>query len=93
MAFRREKIRERGGRKWYKEKGKCIIKYRIEFPDPIFMTLDTPHGPNDKFLKKKLLENAGKIREKIIFLPFWFLIQKLDHNSGLHAKKTERNLQ
>jgi len=55
------------------------------------MTLDTPHGPNAKFLKKNA-ENAGKIRGKFIFPPFWFLIQKLDHKSGLHAKKTERNL-
>ena len=25
-------------------------------------------------------------RGKYYFSPFWFLIQKLDHNSGLHAK-------
>ena len=49
------------------------------------MTLDTPHGPIAKFLKK-CPKNAGKMRGKVIFLPFWFLIQKLDHNSGLHAK-------
>ena len=78
MAFRKGKMRERG-RKWYKERGKWIIESRIEFPDPMFMTLDTPHGPNTKFLKK-ILKNAGKI----IFPPFWFLIKKLDHNSGLH---------
>ena len=29
--------------------------------------------------------NVRKMRE-IIFPPLWFLIQKLDHNSGLHAK-------
>ena len=46
-----------------------ITVSRIEFPDPMFMTLDTPHGPNDKFLKKFFLENAGKIRGKIIFPP------------------------
>ena len=39
-----------GGGKWYKERGKCIIESRIEFPDPMFMTLDTPHRPNAKFL-------------------------------------------
>ena len=49
------------------------------------MTLDTPHGPITKFLKK-CPKNAGKIRGKIIFSPLWGLIQKLDHNSGLHAK-------
>ena len=26
------------------------------------------------------------MRGKIIFSPLWCLIQKLDHNSGLHAK-------
>ena len=30
--------------------------------------------------------DRGKINGKIIFSPLWFLIQKLDHNSGLHAK-------
>ena len=56
-------MRERGG-KSYKERGKCDS--RIEFPDPILMTLDTPHGPNTKFLKK-CLKNAGNIRGKLIF--------------------------
>ena len=53
-------MRERGG-KSYKERGKCDS--RIEFPDPILMTLDTPHGPNAKFLKKmtgKYGKNQGK---------------------------------
>ena len=49
------------------------------------MTLDTPHGPITKFLKK-CPKNAGKMRGEIIFSPLWCLIQKLDHNSGLHAK-------
>ena len=49
------------------------------------MTLDTSHGPITKFLKK-FPKNAGKMRGKIIFSPLWCLIQKLDHNSGLHAK-------
>ena len=48
MAFRRGKMRERG-RKWYKEREKWIIESRIEFPDPMLMTLDTPHGSNAKF--------------------------------------------
>ena len=50
------------------------------------MTLDTPHGPIKKFLKK-CPKNAGKKRGEIIFSPLWCLIQKLDHNSGLHEKK------
>ena len=54
------------GREWYKERGKWIIESRIEFPDPILMTLDTPHGPITKFLKK-CPKNAGKMRGKIIF--------------------------
>ena len=62
-------MRERG-EKWYKERGKCIIKSKIEFPDPMLMTLD---------------------RGKIIFFPLWFLIKKLDHNSGLHAKIREKS--
>ena len=51
----------------------------------MLMTSDTPHGPNTKFLKK-CLKNAGKIKGKFFFPPLWCLIQKLDHNSGLHAK-------
>ena len=45
------------------------------------MTLDTSHGPITKFLKK-----CPKNEGKIIFSPLWCLIQKLDHNSGLHEK-------
>ena len=63
-------MRERG--EWYKDREKCIKESRIQFPDPMLMTLDTPHGPITKFLKK--------------------MPEKLDHNSGLHAKKSERNL-
>ena len=74
-------MRERG-RKLYKERGKCIIESRIEFPDPIFMTSDTPHGPITKFFEKM----PQIMRGKIIFSPLWCLIQKLDHNSGLHAQ-------
>ena len=51
----------------------------------MLITLDIPHRPNTKFLKK-CLKNAGKIKGKIIFLPLRFLIKKLDHNSALHAK-------
>ena len=47
--------------KWYKERGKCIIESRIEFPDPIFMISDTSHEPITKFLKK-CPKNAGKMR-------------------------------
>jgi len=78
------KMRERQG-EWYKDRGKCIKKLRIEFPDPMLMTLDTPHGPITKLLKK-CNKNVGKMRGKIVFPTFWLLIQKLDHNSGLHAK-------
>ena len=49
----------------------------------MLMTLDTPHEPITKFLKKC---PAGKMRGKIIFSPFLFIFQKLDHNSGLQAK-------
>ena len=40
------------------------------------MTFDTSHGPNIKFLK-----NARKMKNAIK------IIEKLDPNSGLHAKK------
>ena len=83
-------MRERG-RKWYKERGKCIMESRTEFTEPILTTLDTPHGPITKFLKK-YPKNAGKMRGKIIFSPLWCLIQKLDHSSGLHAKIGEKSL-
>ena len=46
------------------------------------MTLDTPHAPITKLLKK-CPNNAGKIKGKIIFSS---LIRKLDSNSGLHSK-------
>ena len=61
-------MREKAG-KWYKERKKCIIKSRIEFPDPMLMTLDTPHGPNTKFLKK-CLKNAGKtlLHQQVLLL-------------------------
>ena len=58
-----------------------LIESRIEFPDPMLMTFDTPHGPNAKFLKK-MTGKCGKNQR----------IKKLDHKSGLHAKKTERTL-
>ena len=60
LAFQGENA-GKGGVKWYKERGKWIIESRIEFPNPIFMTLDTPHGPNAKFLKNYDL----KMREKL----------------------------
>ena len=40
----------------------------------MLMTLDTPHGPNAKFLKN----NDRKMREKSV--------ENLDRNLGLHAK-------
>ena len=62
------KIQERGGG-WYKDRGKCIKDSRIKFPDPMLMTLDTPHGRITKFLKK-CPKNAGKMWGKIIFPHF-----------------------
>ena len=62
---------ERGGG-WYKDWGKCIKESRIKFPDPMLMTLDTPHGRITKFLKK-CPKNVGKMRRKQFFSPFWYL--------------------
>ena len=58
MAFRKGKMREKG-RKWYKERGKWVKESRIEFPNQMLMTLDTPHGSITKFLKNGS-KNAGK---------------------------------
>ena len=69
----------------WKRGGECITEPRIEFPCPMLMTFNTPLGPNTKFLKK-CPKNAGKMKGKIISPPFWFLILKLDHDPGLHAK-------
>ena len=57
---------------WYKDWGKCIKESRIKFPDPMLMTLDTPHGRITKFLKK-CPKNVGKMRRKQFFSPFWYL--------------------
>ena len=56
------------------------IESRIEFPDPMLMTFD-----KTKFLKN-CPKNAEKLRMAINFPPLWFLILKLNHNSGLNAK-------
>ena len=50
------KMQERGGG-LYKERGKCILMSRIEFPDP--KLVKTPHMDITKFLKK-----CPKMREK-----------------------------
>ena len=86
MAFKRGEMRERGG-KWYKERGKWIIESRIEFPDPMFMTLDTPHGPNAKFLKTM----TGKCG-KNYFSPTLGFDSKTKSQLRSACKKSEKNL-
>ena len=49
------------GGKWYKDRGKWIIESRIEFPDPMLMTLDTPHGPNSSKNQRDISKN--KVRK------------------------------
>jgi len=61
------------------------IESRIDFTVPKLVSLDTPYGLITKLLEK-CLKNVRKIREKFIFPAFCRLIQKLYHNSGLHAK-------
>ena len=78
-------MRKRVGGEWYKERGKCNIEARIDFTVPKLVSLDTPYGLITKLLEK-CLKNVRKIREKFIFPAFCRLIQKLYHNSGLHAK-------
>ena len=60
------------GGKWYKERGKWILESRIEFSDPMLMTLDTPHGPNAKILKKNDRKMREKSVEKLFFPHFGF---------------------
>ena len=79
---------EKGGER-YKDRGKCIKESRIEFPDPMLMTLETQLGPITKFLKK-CPKNAGKMKGKIIFPPFWYLIQKTRSQFSPACKKSER---
>ena len=38
---------------------------------------------------KDAKKRAGKLRGIIIFPPFWCLVQKLDHNTGLDANQRE----
>ena len=86
MAFRREKIREWGG-KWYKEMGKWIIESRFEFPDPMIRNLDTLNGPNAKFLKTM----TGKCG-KNYFSPTLGFDSKTKSQLRSGCKKSERNL-
>ena len=51
----------------YKERGKWIIESRMEFPDSMLMTLDTPHGPNAKFLERNDRKMREKSRERLFF--------------------------
>ena len=76
-------MREKGGMVY--GEGEMQYRVRIEFTFPKLVSLDTPHEPITKFLKK-CPKNVGKMRGEIIFPPFWCLIKKLDHNSSLHAK-------
>ena len=90
MAFRKRKMRERG-RKWYTERGKWILESRIEFYDPMLMTLNTPHGPNAKFLKKM----TGKCRKnegENYFFPTLVFDSKTRSHFRYACKKSERNL-
>ena len=58
MAFKRGKCGKGGER--YKESGKCIIKSRIEFPDP--MLISEKFGPEGGmvFRREKMRERGGK---------------------------------
>ena len=73
-------MRGRGGN-GIRRGGNALFSPELGFPNLIFMTLDTPHGPITKFLK-----NCAKNEVEHFFPPFWCLIQKLDLNSGLLAK-------
>ena len=65
--------------------GEMKYRVRIEFTVPKLVSLETTLGPITKFLKVFEQKMREKYR-KIIFPTFCCLIQKLDHNSSLHAK-------
>ena len=67
------------------------LESRIKFPDPMFMTLDTPHGPNAKFLKK-ITGKCGKNQGKNYFSPILVFDSKTRSQIRSACKKTERNL-
>ena len=83
--------RGKGGGKWYKKSGKCIIKSRIEFPDLILMTLDTPHGPITKFFEK-MPEKCGKNEGVNYFFSTLVFDSKTISQFRPACKKSERNL-
>ena len=58
----------------------------LSFPTQC-LWLWTPHMDLTQNFWKKLTGKCGKNQGKNYFPPFWFLNKKLDHNSGLHAKK------
>ena len=66
-------------------------KSRIEFPDPMFMTLDTPLGPNAKVLKK-MTGKCGKNLGKNYFPPTLVFDLKTRLQLRYACKKSERNL-
>ncbi len=49
-------------------------------------TLEWTQPTLTQSILKDLKLDGEEIKGKISFSPLWFLIQKLDHNSGLHAK-------
>ena len=54
----------------------------VSYPDSTQQKFNDLNDPNTRF--EFLLDE--------IFSPLWFLIKKLDHNSGLHAKIREKSL-
>ena len=54
----------------------------MSYPDSTQQKFNDLNDPNTRF--EFLLDE--------IFSPLWFLIKKLDHNSGLHAKIREKSL-
>ena len=75
------------GGEWYKDMGKWIKMSRIEFPDPMLMTLDTPQGPITKFLKR-----CQKNERKNYFSPTLVLDSKTRSKFRPACKISERNL-
>ena len=83
-------MREKGG-ELYKEKGKCNIESKIKFTIPKLMSLDTPHGPITKVLKK-MTGKCGKNQGEKYFFPTLVFDSKTRSQFRPSCKKSERNL-
>ena len=65
----------REGGEWYKDRGKCIKKFRIEFSDPMLMTLDKKNVDRSQSFWKNVQKMQEKIGEKLFPSHFGFWLK------------------